>query len=448
MTKNRLQVLPIAFAQLIPDHAYAAKELNFSDEDWNRFFIIAGGLFVISTLLQVLNFFKSKKTEYEVPFSWRFIPVNLFLSALFGMLINMGIAHDESPPLIFGGVLGALFLIVHPVANLALLSGKIKGLKNLSKKPRTKEEEAALIKSLDPLAKVARGLFGGLVFSLIFGGMFGIPWIAGIFGFALLFFGSTNSDQSIPYKKKGSIAKAFGQLGKKFKETASVKDPLIKTEPELSRPISIKLVLFELLAFAAVLLIARLLHFQITDLIWSIWFSSLTVGLAIIYWSFLKSSFVGVIKRPRGISFVTLLIGSLFSFAFFLIHFGAFHLAHAAFLNGLFPLELLSDGRQIYSFNQVPELIPLAIKRFGPLILLAFYNKRKLFLDPTIRISPFTAYKSVIKMHLMIFAFAILKGALKNEFHTNFFVFAFTYAVFYFPAGDLWRALFKRARAT
>jgi hypothetical protein len=102
------------------------------------------------------------------------------------------------------------------------------------------------------------------------------------------------------------------------------------------------------LAFVAGLAIAWFAKWETTDLVWSLWLSSLVGGYSMIVWTVTKSlrkfSFAALQtdtpEKTKGIVLGggILLVGSLFMLAFFNVHFGGFHLGHSIFLSSFFPI--------------------------------------------------------------------------------------------------------------
>lgn len=224
------------------------------------------------------------------------------------------------------------------------------------------------------------------------------------------------------------------------------------------------------LAFGAGLAVAWYAGWETTDLVWSLWLSSLVVGYAMIVWTiFGPAVFIGrqalqdhtVRINGREVAVAALggvayLVGGLFLLAFFTFHFGMFHFVHSAFLNSFFPLEPAARPR-------MPGLALYAevFRRFWVFLPVAFLAERQAFRFPEpkpatpadtavtaeaiaarkARQSGMTGmmapYRNVMRMHLLIFFFALAHFA-KFE---NFAVYAVVYAVYFFP----WRLVRKEA---
>jgi hypothetical protein len=94
-------------------------------------------------------------------------------------------------------------------------------------------------------------------------------------------------------------------------------------------------------SFLVTLMLARLQNWQTTDLVWSLWISSLTLGYAYLLTGIAAKALRGgmgldaspggkVIQElaPAPLRWALSIGGALFTLAFFTIHFGMFHLVH------------------------------------------------------------------------------------------------------------------------
>lgn len=215
-------------------------------------------------------------------------------------------------------------------------------------------------------------------------------------------------------------------------------------------------------AFAAGLALAWCFDWSTTDLIWSLWLSSLVVGYAMIVNSITRPlrEFGGNVARDRagvpplvgaglGVAFV---FGTLFMLAFFTVHFGGFHFVHSAFLAMFFPL----DGVRPHGFPTL-SLYAEVFRRYWWFLPSAFLAERAAFRarprpDSDTAVTPeaikarlgrsdemMAPYRNVVRMHLLIFFFAFA-----HFVHlASFAVYAVAYAVYFFP----WRLL-KRGEPT
>ena len=196
---------------------------------------------------------------------------------------------------------------------------------------------------------------------------------------------------------------------------------------------------FDALAFVAWLGVAWWAQWQASDLIWSLWLSSLVVGYSLVVWSIFRSVFSiekGVVAggaSPAAIGIMGSLgvIGGLFMLAFFTIHFGMFHVVHSAFLNHFFPIDPHARGfPKMATYRTV-------FARYWYFLPAAFLAERAAFARKGVGLDFTAPYVNVMRMHALIFFFAFAHFA-KLE---NFGVYAVVYAVYFFP----WRVL-KRGR--
>jgi hypothetical protein len=223
----------------------------------------------------------------------------------------------------------------------------------------------------------------------------------------------------------------------------------------------------DLAAFAVGLGSARLLGWNTTDLVWSLWLSSLVIGYLTILAMIGSGAFVGWAVAssdgfPAQYRGRALLAGSclaLFMLGFFSVHFCGFHAVHATFLSSFFPLS--GVPRQAFGFafldplklwrTVTSELIP----RYGAFLLPAIVAERRAIFGPLAMLvragrevhqsqgivpllrgagsSPQgmfgRPYLNVVRMHLLIFFFAI-SHALKID---SFPVYVVVYCVYFFP---------------
>ena len=204
----------------------------------------------------------------------------------------------------------------------------------------------------------------------------------------------------------------------------------------------------DILAFALWLSLAWQLQWRTTDLVWSLWLSSLLVGYAMIFWSIfgpvLRIMTAGMGRGAPVVQEVALsavvLTGGLFMLMFFTVHFGGFHYVHSMFLNSFFPvtpgLEFPSKAAYFAIF-----------RKYWLFVILAALSERHAFRSwsgsPATPGTPKSAesmgmtepYKNVIRMHLLIFFFFFAKIVHLE----NAWVYIVVYAVYFFP----WRVLRK-----
>ncbi len=206
-------------------------------------------------------------------------------------------------------------------------------------------------------------------------------------------------------------------------------------------------------AFAAGLALAGWQGWNTTDLVWSLWLSSLTVGYAMIAWGAFSPAWLHG-REGHSSAAVFAVFGGLCMLAFFTFHFGLFHFVHGAFLNMFFPLDGSGEHPGWATWWEV-------VRRYGWFVPVAALAERRGFVLPAMppepprtsvkaadiaarkarqgfgQVTMFMPYLNVIRMHLLIFFFA---GAHFLQLE-NFAVYAVVYAVYFFP----WRLLSPRA---
>lgn len=213
----------------------------------------------------------------------------------------------------------------------------------------------------------------------------------------------------------------------------------------------------DLLAFAGGLAMAWTLDWNTTDLVWSLWLSSLVVGYAMIAWSIFSPALLRLRKGAMGGANISVL-GGLLVLAFFTFHFGMFHFIHSVFLGHFFPPDGAMQRGSL--FGGLSRYVGV-VKDYAWFLPVAFLAERRHFqlkppsLEPaglSLKTVDHTVgkgrqdfdgemmapYKNVVRMHLLIFFFAGAH-ALKLE---HFAVYAVVYAVYFFP----WRLLSSAAR--
>jgi hypothetical protein len=202
---------------------------------------------------------------------------------------------------------------------------------------------------------------------------------------------------------------------------------------------------YDLAGFGLGLATAWYFGWQTRDLVWTLWLSSLVIGYATIV-----LGIAGGVRRltatatPAGVALA--LAGAGFLLAFFTVHFGLFHVVHSVFLNLFFPLVPAASGNPTPTIGRYvstmagysPWLLAAAVAERTALVE-AWRAEPKPGAKSLVAFDPGSAYRNVIRMHLLIFFFA---GAsiLKLE---NLWVYAVVYVVYFFP----WRLLKRTTRA-
>ena len=111
----------------------------------------------------------------------------------------------------------------------------------------------------------------------------------------------------------------------------------------------------DLAAFIATAIASFALQWDLAELVWGLWLSSLLVGYALIVYGILSAAFrplpaiapdatpkpdlaTAVMRLPAGALPALRIAGATFMLAFFTVHFGGFHYVHGIFLGVFFPL--------------------------------------------------------------------------------------------------------------
>ena len=218
------------------------------------------------------------------------------------------------------------------------------------------------------------------------------------------------------------------------------------------------------LAFALGLGVARVAGWTTSDLVWSLWLSSLVVGYAMIVWMIARPganlvrgawrdrAFTAQLAREHKGPVIAgggVLLGiGLFMLAFFTVHFGGFHYVHSQFLISFFPLDGGEGGAGSAGMSTYAEVA----RRYWTFLPAAFLAERAGFvkeLAPTRDDLSVTApaiaarkaataakasmmlapYRNVVRMHGLIFFFAFAHFAHLD----SFIVYAVVYGVYFFP---------------
>lgn len=205
-----------------------------------------------------------------------------------------------------------------------------------------------------------------------------------------------------------------------------------------------------LFSFLVTLLLATTQKWQVVDLVWSLWISSLTLGYAYLLTGIAaKAIHSGMGAEPdgfekalrglapsNGVRWGVSIGAALVLVAFFTIHFGMFHFVHSVFLNLFFPLAEETNG-----FPNVFKFISICIINYWPVVLLSALSQLPNFLrvaeteHERLLTLP---YSNVVKMHISIFVFAGL-----SALRVDSAVMIYLLILYFFPFGALTN-LFKR----
>ena len=125
------------------------------------------------------------------------------------------------------------------------------------------------------------------------------------------------------------------------------------------------------------MLVAGWQDWSTTDLVWSLWISSLLVGYAFL----VLHLFTGATSRERLPSPLHV-PAALFGLLFFTVHFGGFHFVHSVFLNEFFPLAGESSAGALTAAAPYwwGSLIDEAVSRYWPFLFATAISRRAAFL--------------------------------------------------------------------
>jgi hypothetical protein len=212
----------------------------------------------------------------------------------------------------------------------------------------------------------------------------------------------------------------------------------------------------DLVAFLSVLALAWWTDARATDLVWSLWLSSLVVGFVIILWAIFRlplQFLAGASAEPRlfldglaqngaarnALLAVIVVVSIGFPLAFFTVHFGGFHYVHAGFLQHFFPIGARWDGTNSIWAHDL-SMYREVVRRYWIYLPAAFLAERAVFLHPPQGSISALPYTKVMRMHGLIFFFG-LAHYLRLD---NFAVYAVVYAAYFFP----WRLVRRPAPVT
>jgi hypothetical protein len=215
------------------------------------------------------------------------------------------------------------------------------------------------------------------------------------------------------------------------------------------------------IAFTVGLAVARWARWDAGDLVWSLWLSSFVVGYSIIVWTIARPAFAMgrgawraralTVSHPKVLlAFWSLLIvGAVFALGFFTIHFGMFHYIHSQLMISFFPID--TGGAAGSATDASMSTYAEILRRYWSFLPAAFLAERAAFMSKPfsleLDLSPveqgrtkavkpsrvqslvWAPYRSVARMHLLIFFFFIAHFARLD----NFVVYAVVYAAYFFP---------------
>ena len=256
-------------------------------------------------------------------------------------------------------------------------------------------------------------------------------------------------------------------------KTSNMESNLVDSNPAKvpGKPI-IRRILPDIFAFGVGLSVAYFLKWETGDLVWSLWLCSLVLGYLTILSTIGGAAYIGLhvirhkdFKKEQRIP--AILIGGgigLFFLGFFSVHFCGFHAGHSVFLRHFFPIQGMPEDGFGRAFMNPPLLWVMVFKHlmkpYGLFLIPAIIAERNHVFktliktvrnvqegdSPDLRIKDVIGgkkgkkkgfignamgrpYINVVRMHLLIFFFAICH-ALKVD---SFIIYAVVYFVYFFP---------------
>ena len=221
------------------------------------------------------------------------------------------------------------------------------------------------------------------------------------------------------------------------------------------------------LALFAALALARAGEWTAADLLWSLWLSSVVLGVAVALWRTARTLLIvtvgttGIVTgvaadlpevRRAASSYAPLrvaavggitIVGALLSLAIFVLFFGAFQFVHSQALFRFFPVPGAPPG-----FMADPATYATVLRNYWMFLPAAFLAERRAFVP--LRASREVAARetkrgmsvvwlNVLRMHILIYAFAFAFVAELEHFP----VYVLVYLLYFVPWG-LARQLLKR----
>ena len=216
-------------------------------------------------------------------------------------------------------------------------------------------------------------------------------------------------------------------------------------------------ILKSLLFFAYSFAMAHYLDWQATDIAWSMWFASITVGGCLIFTSIVFSKIIWAgelnahdIAKALGsqipkeklenvnldeipsfkVPKIGALLGSLFFLGFFAVHFGMFHWGHSQFLVGFFPLDGLEKNPSLL------DTVLVCAGLYWPFMIASFLSYADDFkknLQGLGSLSMIKPYKTVVKNHIIILVLGFL-----NAFNVGGYTLYLLLFFYFFPYEEIW----------
>lgn len=203
-----------------------------------------------------------------------------------------------------------------------------------------------------------------------------------------------------------------------------------------------------LISFLITLILASLQQWKVTDLVWSLWITSLTLGYGYLITGIVSGAIrngiyneesaikklTNILSLGEKFQWMLVILGALFMLVFFTIHFGMFHFVHSVFLNGFFPLVVMPPSTV---FPNILVIIQISLTRYWPVIMLSAATQLRNFQNvSTLENRNYISipYKNVVKMHLSIFVFAGLSMSGVSDL-----VLPYLLILYFFPFEAVWK---------
>lgn len=200
-------------------------------------------------------------------------------------------------------------------------------------------------------------------------------------------------------------------------------------------------IIFDFVIFFATIILAAQQNWQTTDIVWSLWISSLLLGY--LYILLAMAGYVNQAETPiRGLwGDFFILIGGLFVLAFFTFHFGFFHLVHATILDDFFPLFEPGGPKMDLDIDAVFIFMGELLKRYWPFLIFSALSRwtsyAHAYNTTDHKKMTYMPYGNVVRMHLMILLFAFLSTTIGLQGYILYVVLIF----YFFPFKTVWDAL-------
>jgi hypothetical protein len=210
-------------------------------------------------------------------------------------------------------------------------------------------------------------------------------------------------------------------------------------------------VFLALVSFLITLLLASAQDWKVTDLVWSLWITSLVLGYSYLITGILSSTLRGAVAAQGPAAkflqafplqgdarWILAILGGLFMLVFFSVHFLMFHFIHSIFLNLFFPIYSSSDA-----FPNMLGVIGFCLTHYWPIILLSAVTSIPAFLQVTQATDTnflSMPYRNVVRMHISILVFAGL-----SFLRVGNLLLYYLLILYFFPFGALKDFFFKKS---